>query len=44
MLATGHVFFIDGEAAARDAAESTLAFSVPDGGAGTSVLNLTECC
>jgi hypothetical protein len=44
VLATGHVFFIDGEAAAQDAAESTLAFSVPDGGAGTSVLNLTECC
>jgi hypothetical protein len=44
VLAPGHVFFIDGEAAAQDAAESTLAFSVPDGGAGTSVLNLTERC
>jgi hypothetical protein len=44
VLATGHVFFIDGEDAAQDAAECSLAFSVPDGGAGSSVLNLTECC
>jgi hypothetical protein len=44
VLATSHVLFLDGEAAAQDAAENTLALSVPDGGAGTSVLNLMECC
>jgi hypothetical protein len=43
VLATGHVLLVNGEAAAQDVAESTLAFSVPDGGAGTSVLNLMEC-
>jgi hypothetical protein len=44
VLATGHVLGLDGETAAEDAAESALAFSVPDSGAGTSVLNLAECC
>jgi hypothetical protein len=43
-LATGHVLFVDGDAAAEDATESALAFSVPDGGKGTSLLNLAECC
>jgi hypothetical protein len=41
VLATGHVLVVDGQAAAKDAA--TLAFSVSDGGADTSVLNLAEC-
>jgi hypothetical protein len=44
VLATGLMFFMDGEAAEQDAAEGTLVFSVPDSGADTSVLNLTECC
>jgi hypothetical protein len=44
VLATSHVLLVNGEAAAQDAAESILAFSVPVGSSGTSVLNLTECC
>jgi hypothetical protein len=44
VLATGHVLCVDGEASAKGAAGFTLALSVPDGGADTSVLNLTECC
>jgi hypothetical protein len=44
VFATGHVLIVDGEAASEDAAESSLALSVPDGGAGTCVLNLAECC